>query len=434
MLETLLNKLNSRDASIGILGLGYVGLPLALCFAEKNCKVKGFDVNIKKIDDLKNSQSFINTISNKRIKESIKSGNFSPTNNSEDLKDCDVYIICVPTPLTETRDPDLSFINSAVDVIAPLLEAGNLVSLESTTYPGTTEEILLPKFIKKQLNVGEDFFLVYSPEREDPGNKEFNNLNIPKIVGGITPNCTKVGTCLYSILLGEVIAVSNTKTAEMTKLLENIHRSVNIGLMNELKPLTSEMGIDIYEVIEAAATKPFGFVPYYPGPGLGGHCIPIDPFYLTWKAKSYGMNTKFIELAGEINSSMPNYVLNKIIDTLNNIGLPVSRSKILILGLAYKADVADCRESPSIAIINQLLKLKASITLSDPLFKEDFINKIFNNKISITNIDAEKLKKFDLIVLLTKHSCFNYELISSQDTFIIDTRGSFPKAKNIINA
>ena len=433
-LSLLEEKLNSKKAKVCIIGLGYVGLPISLTFAEKGFMVMGLDIDKSKIDKINSGKSYINHISEKRINDAIKSGYFSVTDNYEIVKEQDCIIICVPTPLTKYREPDLNFIINTMDMISPYFQKGQLLSLESTTYPGTSEEILKPYIINKDLKIGEDFFLVYSPEREDPGNKFFDFKSIPKIVGGFTKSCTKLGECLYKSTVNEVITVKNTKTAEMVKLLENIHRAVNIGLMNELKPLANLMGIDIYEVISAAATKPFGFVPYYPGPGLGGHCIPIDPFYLTWKAKEFGVNTKFIELAGEINHSMPNYVVDKISETLNLRGKCLKNSKILILGICYKKNVDDMRESPSVEIMKILEKREASISYSDPFFKKYPSMSKSNFNLQSVDINSEILKSFDAVLIATDHDSFNYKEIYNSSKLIIDTRGRFKEDFKVVRA
>lgn len=334
--ERLTTKLLKKKAIIGVIGLGYVGLPLSLAYSESSYKVVGFDINSELVKKVNSGISYINHISNERIDKSVKNNQLRATTLISEISNVDAVIICVPTPLTVNRDPDLSFIVKTMESIKPYLINGQVISLESTTYPGTTEEILRPIIESTGKKIGEEIFLVYSPEREDPGNIKFNTTNIPKVLGGSTEECKEVGKALYENIISEIITVSSTQAAEMTKLLENIHRSVNIGLMNELKQLTERMGMDLYEIINAAATKPFGFVPYYPGPGLGGHCIPIDPFYLTWKAREYGLHTRFIELAGEINTFMPSYVVNQTSNALNLSGKALNGSRVLILGLSYK--------------------------------------------------------------------------------------------------
>ncbi|MGZ9159331.1 MAG: nucleotide sugar dehydrogenase, partial [Nitrospira sp.] len=361
----LLKKLNDRTAHIGIIGLGYVGLPLMLRFSQIGYQVIGFDVDEAKVAKLNSGQSYIERIEPRIIQAAVDKG-FTATTDFSRCSEADALIICVPTPLNKYREPDLSFVVSTTDAIVPYLRTGQVVSLESTTYPGTTEEELRPRIEKRGLKVGTDIFLVFSPEREDPSNPHYETKTIPKVCGGTTPACLEAGLALYGQAIDKVVPVSSTQTAEMTKLLENIHRAVNIGLANEMKVVCDRMGIDVYEVIRAAATKPFGFVPYYPGPGLGGHCIPIDPFYLTWKAREYGVHTRFIELAGEINSSMPKWVIGKITDALNECGKALRGSRVLVLGVAYKKNVDDPRESPSIEMMELLDAKGAKIAYSDP--------------------------------------------------------------------
>src|SRR4030066_347082 len=354
MVNSLLNRINERSALIGIVGLGYVGLPLVLRFCEEGFKVCGFDIDREKADKLNRGESYIKHISSEKVRQFVDRRLFEATVDMQRLKEADAIIICVPTPLTDKREPDMQYVEATAREVARHLRPGQLISLESTTYPGTTEELLLPLLTEKGLKVGRDFFLVFSPEREDPGRKDFTTKTTPKIVGGVTQKCLEVGAALYSKIVDKVVKVSSPRTAEMTKLLENIYRSVNIALVNELKMLCDRMGIDIWEVIEAAKTKPFGFEAFYPGPGLGGHCIPVDPFYLTWKAREYGFPTRFIELAGEINTSMPMYVVSRVADALNKISKSIKDSKILILGLTYKRDVDDVRESPSLELMRFL--------------------------------------------------------------------------------
>lgn len=343
----LLSKIRSKCATIGVVGLGYVGLPLSLRFVETEFSVLGFDIDDNKIKKLNSGESYIKHIGVERVYKAWESGNLEATTDFSRASEVDALILCVPTPLGNHKEPDLSFITNTLNSLLPYLRKGQIISLESTTYPGTTEEELRPALESKGFTVGKDIFLVYSPEREDPGNPKFSTNNTPKIVGGSTSECLEIGLALYSRIVEKVIPVSSTQVAEMTKILENIYRAVNIGLVNELKILADKMEIDIWEVIDAAATKPFGFTPFYPGPGLGGHCIPIDPFYLTWKAKEYGISTRFIELAGEINTAMPNWVVSKVIDALNDQGKALKNSRILVLGIAYKKNIDDSRESPA---------------------------------------------------------------------------------------
>jgi UDP-N-acetyl-D-glucosamine dehydrogenase len=434
MINNLEKKFKDKKGIVGIIGLGYVGLPLALTFSESNVKVIGFDIDNKKILNIKNSRSYISNISNNKIKNAIKK-NLKVTIDFKKINLVDAIIICVPTPLDNHNAPDLSYISNTIDKILPYLKKNQLISLESTTYPGTTDEEIGNKLKLLRFNLGKDFFLVYSPEREDPGNKYFNTKNIPKIIGGYSKKCLSTGIALYKSAIDSVFPVTSTKVAEMTKLLENIHRSVNIGLVNEMKMVADKMNIDIHEVIRAAATKPFGFVPYYPGPGLGGHCIPIDPFYLTWKAKEYGINTKFIELAGEINSQMPEWVVSKITGALNVRNKSISNSKILILGIAYKKDVNDTRESPSIEIIKILKKLGALVEYSDPYVPIFPKLRKYKFKMKHIQINPKKIFSYDAVVICTNHSIFDYKMLVKNAKLIIDTRGSIcDVSKNIIKA
>lgn len=429
----LSDKFKRKSAVIGIFGLGYVGLPLAIRFVEAGFMVIGFDIDEEKIVSIKQGKSYFNHISDLKIASSVSAG-LSATTDFSRLSQADGLIICVPTPLNKSREPDLSFVTSTMDSITPHIRAGQIISLESTTYPGTTEEELLPRIESTGLVIGEEVFLVYSPEREDPGNKSFETRTIPKICGGYTDVCKTVGEAMYSAAIDHVVMVSSTKVAELTKLLENIHRAVNIGLVNEMKIVADKMGIDIHEVINAAATKPFGFTPYYPGPGLGGHCIPIDPFYLTWKAREYGLNTRFIELAGEINTAMPNWVVEKLTDALNDRCLPVKESRILILGIAYKKNVDDMRESPSAKIMHLLVNKGAIVNFSDP-FVPIFPN-MRDYKFDLRSIELTKsvVKSYDCIVLATNHDCFDYSMIKENASLIVDTRGYYDKAHNVIKA
>ena len=431
---SLKDNINQKNKSIAIVGLGYVGLPLSLTFVEKGFSVFGIDIDINKISKLKNKKSYISTIKDERISNAISSEKFNPTDDFSIIQSCMAIILCVPTPLNKNREPNLGFIKSTLNSLKDYLVKGQILSLESTTYPGTTEEVLQPLIESLGFQIGHDFFLIYSPEREDPGNKKFNTESIPKVIGGITPTCREIGIELYRSIINNLVPVSSTRSAEMTKLLENIHRAVNIGLMNELKILADRMNIDLYEVINAAATKPFGFTAYYPGPGLGGHCIPIDPFYLTWKAREYGMNTKFIELAGEINTSMPNYVLEKIFNALNDRSKSIKGSKILVLGLSYKKNIDDIRESPSLVIIDNLLKKGAVVKYNDPyILKLPKVRK-YNLHIDSIEITKDILNSFDCVLLLTDHDVFPYEIIRKNSKLIVDTRGRFVSSSNIVRA
>ncbi len=427
-------KFKNKEAIIGIVGLGYVGLPLMLRYNSIGFRVLGIDIDTSKVTKLNLGQSYIEHISAKHIAKARQSG-FEATAEFSRASECDALILCVPTPLNKYREPDMSFVIDTINAIKPYLRAGQVVSLESTTYPGTTEEELLPRVQEGGLKVGEDIFLVYSPEREDPGNPNFETRTIPKVIGGHTVNCLEVGIALYEQAIDQVVPVSSTKAAEMTKLLENIHRAVNIGLVNEMKVVADRMGIDIFEVVDAAATKPFGFTAYYPGPGLGGHCIPIDPFYLTWKAREYGLHTRFIELSGEVNQAMPEYVVGKLMDGLNERGLALKGSRVLVLGIAYKKNVDDMRESPSVEIM-ELIEAKGGIVAySDPHVPVFPDMREHHFKLSSEALTAENLASFDAVVLATDHDKFDYALIQANARLLVDSRGKYrvPQA-NIIKA
>jgi UDP-N-acetyl-D-glucosamine dehydrogenase len=432
--DALLKKLNDKTAVIGIVGLGYVGLPLSLRYSEIGYKVVGFDIDQSKIDVLKKGQTYIEHIAADGIAKAIQSG-FEPTSDLSRARDVDALILCVPTPLNKYREPDLSFVLNTVEALLPHLRAAQVISLESTTYPGTTEEELRPRIEKAGFAVGDDIFLVFSPEREDPGNPKFTTRNIPKVCGGTTPSCLEVGLALYGQVIDTVVPVSSTQAAELTKLLENIHRAVNIGLVNEMKIIADRMGIDIHEVIRAAATKPFGFVPYYPGPGLGGHCIPIDPFYLTWKAREYGLHTRFIELAGEINSTMPEWVVEKIADALNDREKSIRGSRILVLGIAYKKNVDDMRESPSVELMSLLQAKGAQIAYSDPHVPTFPKMRRYAFDLASIDLTPEELHSYDLVLLATDHDRFDYETIERHAKLIVDTRGRYLGARaNVVKA
>ncbi len=424
MKKALIEKLNNKSANIAIVGLGYVGLPLMLRYNSIGFKVVGFDIDRLKVDSLNDGKSYIEHIHSGGIEKAVKSG-FEATTDFSRISECDAIILCVPTPLNKYREPDMSFVIDTTDMVKPYLRAGQVLSLESTTYPGTTEEELLPRMQEGDLKVGEDVFLVYSPEREDPGNPNFETRTIPKVVGGHTPACLEVGKALYEPAIDEVVLVSSTKAAEMTKLLENIHRAVNIGLVNEMKIVADKMGIDIFEVVDAAATKPFGFTPYYPGPGLGGHCIPIDPFYLTWKAREYGVHTRFIELSGEVNQAMPEYVVTKLMHGLNDNGKALKNSKILVLGIAYKKNVDDMRESPSVEIMELLEEKGAKVAYSDPHVPVFPKMREHHFDLSSEPLTAENLATFDAVVLATDHDNFDYDFILEHAQLVVDTRGKY---------
>ena len=430
----LRSRLVERQAVIAILGLGYVGIPLALRFSEVGFPILGFDIDLDRVTSLNAGKSPIKHIPGAAISEMRQRG-FEATADFSRIAEADVAIICVPTPLSKHREPDLSFIVGTMEAISPHLRAGQLLSLESTTYPGTTAEVVQPFVEERGLKVGEDFFLVYSPEREDPGNPDFSTRSIPKIVGGATPLCSELGELLYGAAVDRVVPVSSTQVAELTKLLENIHRSVNIGLVNEMKIIADRMGIDIFEVIEAASTKPFGFTPYFPGPGLGGHCIPIDPFYLTWKAREYGLSTHFIELAGEINREMPEWVVGKITDALNDRRKSLKGSRILALGIAYKRDVDDMRESPSVLVMEILRDRGALVEYADPNVPVFPKMREHHFDLSSVAVTPETLASYDCVVLLTDHSDFDYAMIAEHAKLLVDTRGKYrAPADNIVKA
>ncbi len=432
--DELQNRVAQGDAVIGIFGLGYVGLPLVLRFVEAGFPVVGFDIDDSKITALSDGKSYIKHIADARVAEAL-AGGFKATSNFSEVASLDVAILCVPTPLSRHREPDLSYIESTVDAMLPHLKAGQLLSLESTTYPGTTEEVILPRLESRGFNVGEDYFLVYSPEREDPGNPQFDTKSIPKICGGHTEHCLQLGEQLYSAAVDQVVPVSSTRTAEMTKLLENIHRSVNIGLVNEMKMVADRMDIDIHEVINAAATKPFGFTAYYPGPGLGGHCIPIDPFYLTWKAREYDLNTRFIELAGEVNTYMPEYVISKLGAALNDRQKPLHGSKVLVLGVAYKKNVDDMRESPSLKLIDLLQKAGAEVSYADPHVPRIPHTRAYHFDLAAAELTEEVVAAQDALLLATDHDDFDYDSLLSWASLMIDTRGRYPAgAEKVVKA
>jgi UDP-N-acetyl-D-glucosamine dehydrogenase len=429
----LREKIDAKQALVGIIGLGYVGLPLVLRFCEVGFRVLGFDTDPKKVDLLNRSESYIKHIPAARLADLLKPGpqgpQFAATHDLGRLGEPEVLIICVPTPLTHNREPDLKYVADTTHKIAETLRPGQLVSLESTTYPGTTQELLLP-ILSKKFSVGRDFFLVFSPEREDPGNPHFEVRTIPKVVGGITPACLDHGVALYSRVVDQVIPVSSTQAAEMSKLLENIYRAVNIALVNELKLLCLRMGLDIFEIIEASKTKPFGFQAFYPGPGLGGHCIPIDPFYLTWKAREYDFPTRFIELAGQINTGMPYFVVERVAEVLNLHAKPLKGSRIFVLGIAYKKDVDDNRESPAVKIIDILQQKGAMVSYHDPHIPRCSGMRHYPDlDMASVPLTPEALQQADLILLVTDHSALDYAWIAQEARLIVDTRNAFKDHK-----
>lgn len=418
--------IQSRQAKIGIIGLGYVGLPLALNFGRKGYKALGLDVDKNKVDAVNAARSYIEHIPSAEMAEMKSKGLLEATADMSRVKEVDAIIICVPTPLTHHLDPDLTYVISTIDAILPHLREGQLVSLESTTYPGTTDEELRPRIEKRGFKIGENFYLVFSPEREDPGNEQYPSHKIPKIVGGTTAACLDAGKALYGAAFDTVVPVGSTQVAEFAKLLENIYRSVNIGLVNEMKIVADKMGIDIWEVIRAAATKPFGFKEFHPGPGLGGHCIPIDPFYLTWKAKEYGVHTRFIELAGEINDHMPEYVIRRTMEVLNQRKKAMNGSRVLILGLAYKANVDDMRESPSFKLLDQLKSFGAEAHYYDPhipTVPPTREHKAWTGHKSVT-WDEKTIRSYDAVIISTGHRAFNLDELVAWSDAIIDTRNT----------
>jgi UDP-N-acetyl-D-glucosamine dehydrogenase len=434
--EALAKKISEQRARVGIIGLGYVGLPLAKLFLHKGFDVIGFDIDPNKIGSLNRGQSYIRHISTGELKGFLAKKKFKATSDFSLLRSADVIIICVPTPLDAHKNPDLTFVLRTTDAISQHLRKGQLVILESTTYPGTTEEEMLPIFQNRGLQAGKDYFLAFSPEREDPGNKKFTTAMVPKVVGGLTSGCRRLSKLLYDQVFEKTVPVSSPQVAEAVKLLENIFRSVNIALVNELKIIFERMGIDVWEVIKAASTKPFGFMPFYPGPGLGGHCIPIDPFYLTWKAKEVDYQTKFIELAGEINTRMPYYVVNKTIEALNQKGKSIRGARVLVLGIAYKKDIDDQRESPSLKIISILLEKRARVAYHDPYVPRSSGHREYPGmNLKSVPLTAKRLKGSDAVIIATDHSAFDYNWIARNAPLVVDTRNAVKrKRKNVIKA
>jgi UDP-N-acetyl-D-glucosamine dehydrogenase len=423
----LLERVRSRQARIGVIGLGYVGLPLSRAFTGTGFPVLGFDIDPGKVKALNNGESYLRHITPDIIRGMVQR-KFQATADFKRLGEADAVIICVPTPLTESREPDLTYVVNSTRAIASCLRKGQLIVLESTTYPGTTREVVLPLLQDTGLRVGEDFFLAFSPEREDPGNPNFSTTNIPKVVGGLDPAGLELAATLYQLAVEKVVRVSTPEVAEACKILENTYRAVNIALVNELKVLYDRMGIDVWEVIEAARTKPFGFQAFYPGPGLGGHCIPIDPFYLTWVARRHGLTTRFIELAGEVNTNMPHFVVEKIADALNNAGKPIKGSKIALLGMAYKKDVDDCRESPGFELMDLLLRKGAVVSYNDPHIPR--LPPTRNHphlRTASQPLTAEYLGDQDCVVVVTDHSAYDWETIIRQSRLVVDTRNATRK-------
>ena len=418
--SALIQKIQDKQARVGIVGLGYVGLPLAVEFAKAGFRVTGVDIDPSKVDALNQGRSYVQDVPSQVLRPLVESGRFHATQAFAAVRDCDTVNICVPTPLRKTKDPDLSHIVAACEEIARYIHPGMLIILESTTYPGTTGELVLPLLEKSGLRVGEDFFLCFSPERVDPGNPVFQTANIPKVVGGVTPACGEVGAIFYQQALQKVVPVSSTQVAEMVKLLENTFRMINIGLVNELAMMCDRMGINVWEVIDAAATKPFGFMPFYPGPGLGGHCIPVDPFYLSWKSKQSGIEARFIELAGYINAQMPHFVVDKIQNALNSVGKPLLNSRVHILGVAYKRDVDDVRESPAFDVMHLLRRRGARLSYSDPFVPVFHVD---GARLEAQDI-WDSVREADCVAIITDHSAFDYPRILEHSRLIVDTRNA----------
>ncbi|MEO8376362.1 MAG: nucleotide sugar dehydrogenase [Candidatus Sumerlaeota bacterium] len=423
--EELLQKISDHKAAVGVIGLGYVGLPLVLLFSKRGFPVIGIDVDSRKIEQLRLGTSYIEHISSAQVAELNDTGNFRAGTDPALVSECDAVLLCVPTPLTRNREPDMTYIVRTAEAIGPHLRRGQLICLESTTYPGTTAEVLLPILEKKSgLRANHDFFLAYSPEREDPNNQNYSTATIPKVVGADTSDALEIAVELYGAIVNRVVPVSSAATAEATKLVENIFRCVNIAMVNELKMVFQRMGIDIWEVIEAAKTKPFGYMPFYPGPGLGGHCIPIDPFYLTWKAREFDMPTKFIELAGEINSAMPYYVVNRTMEALNEQGKPLKGSKLLLVGLAYKKDVDDLRESPTLKLIELFESRGAVADYHDSHIAEMKETREHPNLLGRHSVPIERAGEYDAIIISTNHSDIDYTALGNRAKLIVDTRNA----------
>ncbi len=421
---SLYNKINSKEANIGVIGLGYVGLPLAIEFAKAGFNVSGIDVDDKKIAAINKGNNYISDIDDSLLMDLVKKGKLKATKDKSIITTLDAISICVPTPLSKLKEPDVSYIINSVNAIKRYLHKDLLIILESTTYPGTTKEVVLSALRESGLIAGEDYYLCFSPERIDPGNKNYNISNTPKIIGGITNECTKVGQLLYSQIVKDVISVSSPETAEMVKLLENTFRSINIGLANEVAIMCEKLGIDVWEVIDAANTKPYGFMKFTPGPGLGGHCIPIDPLYLSWKMKNLNYNPQFIDLASKINASMPEHIIDMLKKALNKNQKELENSKILILGMAYKKDIDDIRESPSLDILYLLNKNNSKVDYFDPYIPDFVFDKRKYRRLD--DLNSEVLKKFDAVIILTDHSNLDYELIKNNAALIIDTRNVYP--------
>ncbi len=421
----LLEKIEGRDAVIAIIGIGYVGLPLAVEFTREGYRVVGIDVSAEKVRLINQGRSYIPDVPTETIAAAVGEGLLSATTDYGVLRDVDAISICVPTPLRKTKDPDMSYVVAAADEVARYGRVGQLIVLESTTYPGTTDELIVPRLAANGFRVGQDVFICFSPERIDPGNKEYGVRNTPKVIGGVTPHCLEVATALYSKAIDRIVPVSSTRAAEMVKLLENTFRSVNIGLVNEMAIMCDKLGVSVWEVIEAASTKPFGFMTFYPGPGLGGHCIPIDPLYLSWKLKALNYNARFIELASEVNSSMPVYVVGKVMDALNDVRKTVNGASILVLGVAYKRDIDDLRESPALDIIRLLRERGAEVSYHDP-HVPDLTHEGLD--LRSRNLTKTALKSADCVLIVTDHTAIDYELVAEHAGIVVDTRNAL---KNI---
>jgi UDP-N-acetyl-D-glucosamine dehydrogenase len=418
--QSFLQKVHNNETKIAVIGLGYVGLPLAVAFAESGLKIIGIDLDYYKVDQINRGQSYVEDIESSQIAQLIESGNLSATHRFKAIANVDAIIVCVPTPLTKGKTPDMSCITGSMEQISQFLQPGQLVVLESTTYPGTTEELILPLLTQDGYKVGEDFYLAFSPERIDPGRKDYTIRKTPKVIGGITPQCLEVAKALYSTVIEQVVPVSSTRAAEMVKLLENTYRAVNIGLINEIAIICDKLGLNVWEIIDAASTKPYGFNPFYPGPGLGGHCIPIDPQYLAWKLHTLNYHFRFIEVAEAINFSMPQYVVNKVTNALNEVRKSIKGSKILILGVAYKANIGDLRESPALDVIELLIEKGAEISYNDPyvphfkLADHEFTSVPWENNLS----------NFDCVLIITNHALYDWERVAQESKIVIDTRNA----------
>ncbi len=429
LMRNLAQKIVTKKVGVGVLGLGYVGLPLVREFTSVGIKVVGFDIDERKVNILNSGRSIIKHVPHSQVKQMVKTGLFKATTDMSRIKTVDAVIICVPTPLTQNREPDMQFIISSSETIAKYLQPGQLIVLESTTYPGTTREVVAPILEKTGLKAGRDFYLAFSPEREDPGNKHYTTKTIPKVVGGLTKTCRDLANSLYGLAIVKTVPVSTLEAAEAAKILENVYRCINIAMVNELKMVFDRMGIDVWEVIKAASTKPFGFNAFYPGPGLGGHCIPIDPFYLTWKARQYGMATRFIELAGEINTDMPRYVIEKTMEAFNERKKSLNGSKILVLGLAYKKDIDDLRESPSIELIELLKEKGAKVDYNDPYIPRTHRQREHDLKMTSKKLTAKMLAGYDAVVISTDHSDYDYNWIVKNAKLVIDSRNATANVK-----